>query len=372
MNEKINTQDIIDHLSINANIDRDDADKFLSQLVNSIEKGLTADELVKIKDFGAIKLSHIRDRASIDVNTQEKIIIPAHRRVNFTPASILKNLVNKPFAHFETTLLNDGVLIDGLSKTNVGDRAEEVTLKDDNEHSHINEPDSAKKSSAIESKGEIESDTASAEPDNAGVGITEESIINIESGESTDKNVEKDEVIEQADAPLNHEITKELKPETKKKSPSYWWVAAILFLILAVGVSFIYFYNNDKDTQEKIEYPVVTESVEIAPETPQTQSIAETEIAKNDSIKEDIPPKAKKVKMYPGRTLRLIAQDYFGNREFWIYIYFKNKDKIDNPNVVPIGLELTLPETTEYDMNANNVAHIEKAKQLGDALIDKF
>ncbi len=80
----------------------------------------------------------------------------------------------------------------------------------------------------------------------------------------------------------------------------------------------------------------------------------------------------KTVKMSPGRTLRLIALDKFGNREFWIYIYLKNKDKIENPNVIPIGLILNLPNEDEFDMNANNPDDVSKAKKLGDQVMKGF
>ena len=80
----------------------------------------------------------------------------------------------------------------------------------------------------------------------------------------------------------------------------------------------------------------------------------------------------KTVKMIPGRTLRLIALDEFGHREFWIYIYLKNKDKIKNPDVVPVGLELVLPYEDEFDMDADNPNHVSKAKGLGDQEMKKF
>ena len=80
----------------------------------------------------------------------------------------------------------------------------------------------------------------------------------------------------------------------------------------------------------------------------------------------------KTVEMSPGKTLRLIALDKFGDREFWVYIYMKNEDKIKNPDVVPVGLKLELPHAEEFDMDANNHNHVSKAKKLGDEMMKKF
>ena len=88
-----------------------------------------------------------------------------------------------------------------------------------------------------------------------------------------------------------------------------------------------------------------------------------------DSVKTAEVLPRKSVKMFPGRTLRLIALDKLGDREFWVYIYMINKDKIENPNVVPIGLVLELPHENEYPMNASNPDDVVNAKKLGDELI---
>ena len=73
-----------------------------------------------------------------------------------------------------------------------------------------------------------------------------------------------------------------------------------------------------------------------------------------------------------GGTLRLLALAKFGSKEFWIYIYYKNIDKIKNPNIIPTGMELILPDRSEFDINAANPESIAKAKKLGDQELDKF
>ena len=70
-----------------------------------------------------------------------------------------------------------------------------------------------------------------------------------------------------------------------------------------------------------------------------------------------------------GETLRTIALELFGNKEFWVYIYLENIHKIKNPNVLPIGIELIIPDILKCDINADNPQSIAKAKEKGDWII---
>lgn len=62
-----------------------------------------------------------------------------------------------------------------------------------------------------------------------------------------------------------------------------------------------------------------------------------------------------------GKTLRLLSLDKYGHREFWIYIYLENKDKISDPNNVPVGTRLKIPAKEKYGINANNPNSVRKA-----------
>ena len=92
---KVNMQDLIELLVSRYEMNAEEAEKFLVEFFSVIEQGLSSDELVKVKDFGTFKLTPIQERKSIDVNSQEKIVIPSHHRVSFIPAQVLKTLVNK-------------------------------------------------------------------------------------------------------------------------------------------------------------------------------------------------------------------------------------------------------------------------------------
>ena len=122
---KISLSNIADELASKSGLPRDVADNFMHAFVEAIEKGLQDDNLVKIKGLGTFKLQEVSDRGSIDVNTGERITIKGHRKVTFTPESAMKELVNRPFAHFEPTELNDGYPSDDEPVTS-GDFADEA------------------------------------------------------------------------------------------------------------------------------------------------------------------------------------------------------------------------------------------------------
>lgn len=89
-----------------------EAENFLTCLFALIGDGLREDRIVKIKGLGTFKVVDVRERESIDVNTGERIVIGSRTKVTFTPDNVLKDLVNKPFAQFETVVLNEGVTFD--------------------------------------------------------------------------------------------------------------------------------------------------------------------------------------------------------------------------------------------------------------------
>lgn len=105
---KISQNKIAEELAARNNLAREVADNFMRAFVEVIEKGLQEDGVVKIKGLGTFKLQEMSDRGSVDVNTGERITIKGYRKVAFTPDSTMKEFVNRPFAHFEPTELNEG------------------------------------------------------------------------------------------------------------------------------------------------------------------------------------------------------------------------------------------------------------------------
>ena len=102
-----------------------EAEKFVSAIFDVVNEGLKTDKLVKVKGLGTFKVQAVKPRESVNVNTGERVLIEGHEKVSFTPDTTMKELVNKPFAQFETVVLNEGVdFADIESKSDDEEKAE--------------------------------------------------------------------------------------------------------------------------------------------------------------------------------------------------------------------------------------------------------
>ena len=97
-------------------ISNDEALKFVTAIFDIVKEGLETDKLVKIKGFGTFKIIDVDPRESVNVNTGERVLINGHQKITFTPDSVMKEMVNRPFAQFETVVLNDGVDFSDIDK----------------------------------------------------------------------------------------------------------------------------------------------------------------------------------------------------------------------------------------------------------------
>lgn len=93
-----------------------EAELFIRKMFDVCNQGLDADKQVKIKWLGTFKVQATKDRESINVNTGERFTIEGRDKLTFTPDNILKEIVNKPFAQFETVVVNDGVNFDEIDE----------------------------------------------------------------------------------------------------------------------------------------------------------------------------------------------------------------------------------------------------------------
>lgn len=93
-----------------------EAELFIRKMFDVCNQGLEADKQVKIKWLGTFKVQATKDRESINVNTGERFTIEGRDKLTFTPDNILKEIVNKPFAQFETVVVNDGVNFDEIDE----------------------------------------------------------------------------------------------------------------------------------------------------------------------------------------------------------------------------------------------------------------
>lgn len=108
-----------------------EAEAFIKQMFDVANGVMQSDKQLKIRWLGTFKVTSVKDRESVDVNTGERIIIGGRDKITFTPDNILKEIVNKPFAQFETVVVNDGIDFSEIDRKFAFEAIEEVSAPSD-------------------------------------------------------------------------------------------------------------------------------------------------------------------------------------------------------------------------------------------------
>lgn len=271
---KISLSDLAQRLAEKSGISQQDAELFIRKMFDVANEGLQSDKLVKMKWLGTFKVMAVKDRESVDVNTGERIIIEGRDKISFTPDNILKEIVNKPFAQFETVVVNDGVDFGEIDRK--FENAEEVSSPEE----------------VFESKNDSVSENVSDTADSSGVAFGEQ--------ESQETSGVIDFLDEENDAPVSDEmivIGEELplenvaEPEEKKPEVS------------EPATSESEDRESEVPAQDEVE-PVVSDEAKeltLTEETPiaeivpsdEENSVTETPIVEEAPVEEKAPVKEK-------------------------------------------------------------------------------
>lgn len=125
---------LVDKLAEKSGLSQIEAELFIRKMFDVCHQGLAADKIVKMRWLGTFKVTSVKDRESVDVNTGERIVIEGRDKISFTPDNILKEIVNKPFAQFETVIVNDGVDFESI------DKKYEDSLEDEEQEESLEKP----------------------------------------------------------------------------------------------------------------------------------------------------------------------------------------------------------------------------------------
>jgi nucleoid DNA-binding protein len=312
--EGLNIRDLAALIVLQNKTSNEGASNFLNELFSIIR----STQRVEIDRWGTFMLQHENQSDSTEA-------------LVFIPDKSLKDLVNKPFANFEPTLLNEGV-----------------------------EPDLMTISDSEEEKNEI----IVAESMEA---VSENQVLETQENGITPSIVEQEETVHEVAeyTPTKKSVTESLhsKKFVKKKN---LFVPIMGVVAVAAAILFFFVPIGKREKQEvKIEKQIPSNEI-TKPATPHAK------IKPLDAIENQSAEKPVKVMLSAGKTLRQLALEHFGSKEFWVYIYLENRDRISNPNIVPADIQLTLPLASKYDLNASDPSAIAKAKKLGEEVIRKF
>ena len=281
---KISLSDLAQRLAEKSGISLQDAELFIRKMFDVANEGLQSDKLVKMKWLGTFKVMAVKDRESVDVNTGERIIIEGRDKISFTPDNILKEIVNKPFAQFETVVVNDGVDFDEIDRkfenaeeedSEAGNAAE--TLAD------IEKVPSSESVSASENNSSSEKISASGNiPASEG-----SSVVSFEEYESPETSGVIDFLDEENDAPVSdemivigEELPQENVAESEEKEPEVSEPAATEPAVFKPEVS-----------EPEISEPATSESEEMESEVPAQDEVEPivSDEAKESTLTEETP-----------------------------------------------------------------------------------
>ena len=213
---KISIQDLASNLANRQGIDKTSAETFIKAMFTTIESGLNADGMVKIKGFGTFKVIDVDARESVSVNTGERVTIEGHKKITFTPDNTMKEMVNRPFAQFDTITLDDELSLIDIVPTPTTDeeseKADEATQLPQEEE---NPSDSERQ---IIDKSEESSES-------------EESYEGEESYENEEETVDTKEEDEEGEEDDNDEDEEE---EEEHKHNGWWWIVLIIIVIAGI------------------------------------------------------------------------------------------------------------------------------------------
>lgn len=287
---KISLINIAEELAAKSGLSKDVADNFLHAFIETIEKGLNEDNLVKVKGLGTFKLMEVSDRGSIDVNTGERITIKGHTKVSFTPDSAMKEFVNRPFAHFEPTELNEGYTEEEFleaptEQINVVNETDVESVEQESQAMELQETDQEVVSEAIDNSPADTPSTDIHEVEEVG-----EKPVSENSTEHTEEPKESVTTNAVTEDNLVAEAEKRVVPVTQKKRSR--WYLIVLLVILAGGV-YYYMSTDPFVASSKSRVGVDMNSVksnfvqEIEVDECTTESITSIVDTINDTIKEE-------------------------------------------------------------------------------------
>lgn len=418
MNERLTIQDLTDLLAAKHSMTKKDAEAFVKEFFLLIEQALENEKTVKIKGLGTFKLIDVDSRESVNVNTGERFQIKGHTKVSFSPDANLRDTINKPFAHFETVVLNENTVLEDtpIEETEEEESGEEViptVIPESIEPQSQPKEEEKEEMSLTEIQPiveprSIEPQSVVVEPKTVPVEkkeiITAEEIIEqellranlkpestiVRSQEGKSEMAKGAEVAQTAIQPTPQKNIPDSSVKEKSLVP-YLITIIILVLLLCGGVVlFIYYpdlFSSSSDKNALDMPPVTTQPVkpevqlsdtieqdsvkDIKPETPKT-SITPTPVVPQkkeavtpaktenkvirqqpstsvylDSASYKITGTKTKYTVKEGETLTRVSLRFYGTKAMWPYIVKHNPDVIKNPNNVPYGTTIKIPELTK-------------------------
>jgi len=333
MATKINLQQLARILAKKKGISNKVAEAFLKEFFDSIVQNVTTDKLVKVKGLGTFKLIEVLDRESVNVNSGERIVIPGHSKLSFTPETALKDLINKPFADFQAVVLNEGTSIEEMER--VPEATPDSQLPSDEEPNAVDDEEQEVGTEPVQKLASVqESEEPEPTPEPAPVAVPEPAL-EPEPASAPEPTPEP----APASEPLAKEEPISLSVPEEKGNRLWYWILGLLLICVLGFVAFKTLSNPSSveevvDTEPQVEVPVEAP----APEEQYAQ-VPNGEYKIVGTLKTHI--------MKPGEFITRIAIQEYGDKEFAQYIIVHNA--FPDPDNVPVDMEIKLPKLQKIE-----------------------
>lgn len=277
---KLNVFDLSGVLMSKNGLGDKESRRFVKAIFDVIQECLDEDKVVKVKGLGTFKIIEVDDRESINVNTGERVLIEGHSKLTFTPDSVMKEIVNKPFSQFETVILNDGVdfpepaIEEPISEEPISEEPipEDPILEDSiSEEPIFEEPVAADPGLSDKSQSEINAEQEIPSPESPIVEFTEDG----------DKEDTSDVVPPTDEAPTDEEINDE---EESSNSTLRWVLSGVVVLLLILAAAYGGYLYGRYEISEEMAYKQMKADLKAAEMTVEK---AKEAVAK-DSVEQEV------------------------------------------------------------------------------------
>ena len=272
---KLNVFDLSGVLMSKNGLGDKESRRFVKAIFDVIQDCLDEEKVVKVKGLGTFKIIEVDDRESINVNTGERVLIEGHSKLTFTPDSVMKEIVNKPFSQFETVILNDGVdfpepaIEEPISEEPI---PEDPILEDSiSEEPIFEEPVAADPGLSDKSQSEINAEQEIPSPESPIVEFTEDG----------DKEDTSDVVPPTDEAPTDEEINDE---EESSNSTLRWVLSGVVVLLLILAAAYGGYLYGRYEISEEMAYKQIKADLKAAEMTVEK---AKEAVAK-DSVEQEM------------------------------------------------------------------------------------
>ena len=273
---KLNIYDLCSVLTSKNGLDDKESHRFIKAMFDVIQEGLDEDKIVKVKGLGTFKIIEVDDRESINVNTGERVLIEGHSKLTFTPDSVMKEIVNKPFSQFETVILNEGV--DFPEPVVEGPAVEDIIADEPAEDKEIIvEPQIDNKVAEQSVEEEPVAEKTVAEEPVAEEPVAEEPVAEDSVVEFTDDN-------DNVQSGEENSVEESVFETSNNNSILRWILSGVAVLLLILGAAYGGYLYGRYELSEEIAYKQMKADLKTAEITTKKAQVA----IKKDSVAQEV------------------------------------------------------------------------------------